>query len=169
MPVLLDAPVNGTSVRQVQQDAPVAKTSRRSPTDGPPLRQWIRRHPEHVVDLFVYVVILNLFIEYFPSVISESFTLSLLTAALLKITLELVLNTKSKIVSRMRNATTRGAKSVSALLLWVTAAGSKIVDLVFGDAVSLGGFVSVTLLVITLLVFRAAVRRLLYGASPAPA
>ena len=64
-------------------------------------------------------------------------------------------------------------KSVSALLLWVTAAGSKIVvlelvDLVFGDAVSLGGFVSVTLLVIALLVFRAAVRRLLYGDSPAP-
>jgi hypothetical protein len=80
---------------------------------------------------------------------------------------------KSKIVSWMRNATTRGAKSASALLPRVVAAGSKIVvlelvDLVFGDAVSLGGFVSVTLLVITFLVFRAAVRRLLYGASTAP-
>jgi hypothetical protein len=156
----------------VPQDAQVNARSGGSPAD-PPLRRWIRRHPEDVVDLFVYVVVLNLFIEYFPSVISESFTLSLLTAALLKITLELVLSTKSKIVSRMRNATTRGARSASALLLWVVAAGSKIVvlelvDLVFGDAVSLGGFVSVTLLVITLLVFRAAVRRLLYGASSAP-
>ena len=143
-----------------------------SPADAP-LRRWIRRHPEDVVDLFVYVVVLNLFIEYFPSVISESFTLSLLTAALLKITLELVLSAKSRILRQMRIATTRSAKSASALLLWVVAAGSKIVvlelvDLVFGDAVSLGGFLSVTLLVITLLAFRAAVRRLLYGPSTAP-
>jgi hypothetical protein len=144
----------------------VARTSERPPTSGPPLRRWIRSHPEHVVDLFVYVVVLNLFIEYFPSVISETFTLSLLTAGLLKITLEVVIDVKTKIVGRLRDATTKRAKSVSALLLWVTAVGSKIVvlelvDLVFGDAVSLGGFLSVTLLVIALLLARAAVRRLL--------
>ena len=37
-----------------------------------------------VVDVFVYVVVLNLFVEYLPQVISETFTLSLLTAVLLK-------------------------------------------------------------------------------------
>jgi hypothetical protein len=37
----------------------------------------------------------------------------------------------------------------------------KAVDLVFGSSVSLGGFVSVTLLIITLLLARAGVRRLL--------
>jgi hypothetical protein len=41
------------------------------------------------------------------------------------------------------------------------------VDLVFGDAVSLGGFVPVTLLVVALLVSRTAVRRLLDDAAPA--
>ena len=41
-----------------------------------------------VVDVFVYVVVLNLFVEYFPKVISETFTLSLLTAVLLKAVLE---------------------------------------------------------------------------------
>jgi hypothetical protein len=133
-----------------------------------PVRQWVRRRPADVVDLFVYVVVLNLFVEYFPSVISEGFTLSLLTAALLKVTLELVLWVKGRIVGRLRSATTRRGQSVAALMLWVVAAGSKIVvlelvDLVFGDAVSLGGFVSVTLLVVALLVSRAAVRRLLYG------
>ena len=40
----------------------------------------------------------------------------------------------------------------------------ELVDLVFGDAVSLGGFIPVTLLVIVLLVSRAAVRRLLEDA-----
>jgi hypothetical protein len=82
------------------------------------------RRAADVVDVFVYVVVLNLFIEYFPAVISESFTLSLLTAVLLK-----------------------------------------TVDLVFGDNVSLGGFVSVTLLIVALLVSRLAVRRL---RAPAP-
>lgn len=111
------------------------------------------------------MVVLSLAIEYVPSVISEGFTLSLLTAVLLKIALELVIVLKSKVIGRLRAATTRRAKAVAALALWVVAAGSKLVvlglvDLVFGDAVSLGGFIPVTLLVVTLLVSRAAVRRL---------
>ena len=132
----------------------------------------MRARPADVIDLFVYVVVLNLAIEYVPSVISENFTLSLLTATLLKIALELVLLLKSQILTRLRSATTRRGKLVAALALWVVAAGSKLVvltmvDLVFGDAVSLGGFVPVTLLVVALLLSRAAVRRLLYDTPPA--
>ena len=118
------------------------------------------------MDVFVYVVVLNLAIQYVPSIISETFTLSLLTAVLLKIALEVVLLLKGRILSRLRAATTTSAKWAAGALLWVAAAGSKIVvlelvDLVFGDAVSLGNFISVTLLVIALLLSRAGVRRLL--------
>ena len=135
------------------------------------MRRWIRTRPSDVVDLFVYVVVLNLAIEYVPSVISESFTLSLLTAVLLKIALEIVLLAKNKVVSRLRAATTRPGKLVAALSLWVVAAGSKLVvlelvDLVFGDAVSLGGFISVSLLVVALLASRGAVRRLVFDGQP---
>jgi hypothetical protein len=150
----------------IGQDAPVTT---RSPRTSPRrVRRWIRRHPADVMDLFVYVVVLNLAVQYVPSVISETFTLSLLTAVLLKVALEAVLRLKSRILSRFRAATTRPARWTAAALLWVAAAGSKIVvlemvDLVFGDAVSLGNFISVTLLVLTLLLSRAAVRRLLYG------
>ena len=130
----------------------------------------MRARPGDVVDLFVYVVVLNLAIEYIPSVISEGFTLSLLTAALLKVTLELVIRAKNKILVRLHAATTPRGKVVAAVALWVVAAGSKLVvlelvDLVFGDSVSLGGFVPVTLLVVALLLSRAAVRRLLYDTS----
>src|SRR5438128_2172001 len=105
-----------------------------------------------VIDLFVYVVVLNLAVEYTPSVISESFSLSLLTAALLKVVLELVIFLKGQILTRLRAAETRRGRVAAAVSLWVVAAGSKLVvlelvDLVFGDAVSLGGFVPVTLLV----------------------
>ncbi len=127
----------------------------------------MRGHPSDVVDLFVYVVVLNLAIEYVPSVISEGFTLSLLTAALLKVALELVIMVKNRILIQLRAATTPRGKLIAAVSLWVVAAGSKLVvlelvNVVFGDSVSLGGFVPVTLLVVALLLSRKAVRRLLY-------
>jgi len=130
------------------------------------LLRALHAQPEDVVDVFVYVVVLNLTIEYFPAVISESFTLSLLTAVLLKLALEVVILVKGRAVARFRGARTVPVKVTAAFLLWLTAAGSKfavlwLVDLVFGDAVSLGGFASVTLLVVGLLLSRSAVRRLL--------
>jgi hypothetical protein len=136
------------------------------------VRRWMRARPSDVVDLFVYVVVLNLAVEYVPSVISENFTLSLLTAALLKVSLELVIVVKNNILGRLRAATTRRSKLLAALALWVVAAGSKLVvlelvNLIFGDSVSLGGFIPVTLLVIALMVSRAAVRRLVYDTSAA--
>jgi hypothetical protein len=131
-----------------------------------PLRRWIRARPADIIDVFVYVVVLNLAIEYVPSVISEGFTLSLLTAVLLKVALELVILVKGLILTRFHAATSRRAKLAAAVSLWAVAAGSKLVvlelvDLVFGDAVSLGGFIPVTLLVLVLLSSRNAVRSVL--------
>ncbi|MFD1825494.1 MULTISPECIES: hypothetical protein [Mumia] len=134
------------------------------------LRAWVAAHPADVIDVFVYVVVLNLAIQYLPAVISETFTLSLLTAVLLKVTLELVLLVKGVVLTRLRGATTLLTKTTSAVLLWVVAVGSKLVvlwliDVAFGGSVSLGGFVPVTLLVLALLASRAGVRRLLYGTT----
>ena len=126
-----------------------------------------------VVDLFVYVVVLNLFVEYFPKVLVESFTLSLLTAVLLKVVLEVVVVIEKRVKARFRHAGTGVGKVIAAVLLWLVLIGSKflvleVVDLIFGSRVSLGGFIPVTLLIITLLLARAGVRRLLQSA-PAPA
>jgi hypothetical protein len=115
-------------------------------------------------------VVLNLAIQYLPQVISETFTLSLLTAAVLKVTLEVVLRLKGAVLIRLRGAITRPTRAAFAVALWVVAAGSKLVvlwliDIAFGGAVSLGGFLPVTLLVAVLLMSWSAVRRLLYGGS----
>ncbi len=139
-----------------------------TPQPRAPLRAWIGNHPADVVDLFVYVVVLNLAIQFLPEVISENFTLSLLTAVLLKIALEIVLRLKGAAMARFRRADTPAAKVIGALTLWVVGVGSKLVvlwliDIVFGGAVSLGGFIPVTLLVLVLLLARTSVRRLLYG------
>ena len=132
----------------------------------------MRARPADVIDVFVYVVVLNLAVEYVPSVITEGFTLSLLTALLLKIALEGVILVKSRIIGGLRAANTRLAKAAIAIGLWVFAVGSKfvvltLIDLTFGDAVSLGGFIPVTLLIVALLISRAGVRGLLGDHVPA--
>jgi hypothetical protein len=126
-----------------------------------------------IVDVFVYVVVLNLFVEYFPRVISETFTLSVLTAVLLKGVLEAVVAGKKRVTARFRAASTPGGKIATAVMVWAVLFGSKFlvlesVDLVFGARVSLGGFLSVTLLILALLLSRAGVRRLLQRPAREP-
>ena len=122
--------------------------------------------PADVVDVFVYVVVLNLAAEYLPLVITETFTLSLLTAILLKVVLEVVVAVKDRIKRRFKAATSLPGKVAAGLLLWAVLIGSKfvvleLVALLFADQVQLGGFFAVTGLILILLVSRAGVRRLL--------
>lgn len=124
-----------------------------------------------IIDVFVYVVVLNLAIEYVPAVISETFTMSLVTAVILKAVLEVVVVIKNRAKSRFRTAVSPIGKVASALALWAVLVGSKFVVLeiiafVFQGEVSLGGFFAVTGLILVLLLSRAAVRRLLREPDP---
>ncbi len=126
----------------------------------------MRLDPLHLVDVFVYLVVLNLAVQFVPGVISESFAMSLLTAIMLKVVLEGVLRLKKIVLARLRGASTGLRKATSVVMLVLLLPGSKFAvlyleDLLFGDAVSLGGFWSVALLIIALTGARAGVRRLL--------
>lgn len=128
-------------------------------------------HPADVIDVFVYVVVLNLAAEYLPAVIAETFTVSLFTALLLKVVLEAVVWSKDRVKRRFKAAQTPGAKVGAGLLLWALMVGSKfvvleLVALFFADRVSLGGFFSVTGLILALMVARLSVRRLLDKNTP---
>lgn len=73
---------------------------------------------------------------------------------------------KNRVKTRFRQASSPAGKAVAGVLLWAILFGSKfavleIVALAFGDRVSLGGFFSVTALILALLLARAGVRRLL--------
>lgn len=133
----------------------------------------MRIRPIDIVDIFVYLVVLGVFIQLFPAVISESFLLALLTAILLKIVLEVVLWFKKKIVSRIRGGKTPAVRVISVVALLLVMPGSKFVVLelvafVFGDAVQLGGFFAVTGLIIVLMLARGGMRRLFVNVeSPA--
>lgn len=135
---------------------------------APAIEPWRGRLAIAIVDVFVYVVVLSLFVEYLPRVLSETFTLSLMTAVLLKLVLEVVVVAKNRAKALFRAADTRMVKVGAGLLLWLVLFGSKFlvleaVDLVFGDRVTLGGFLSVTLLILVLLGSRTGVRCLVTG------
>jgi hypothetical protein len=128
-----------------------------------PAPRRFRITPLDLVDVLVYVVVLNLAVEYLPAVLSETFTLTLLTAVLLKLVLELVLLAKRVILRRVRSATKVGPRILAIATLLLVLPGSKflvleLVALVFGDAVRLGGFFLVTGLIITLMLARGGVR-----------
>lgn len=119
-----------------------------------------------MVDVFVYVIVLNLASEYFPLVITETFTLSLLTAALLKLVLEVVVFFKDRVKKRFKAAEGLGGKLAAGLLLWLLLVGSKFVvlelaSIAFAGQVQLGGFFAVTGLIVVLLASRTGVRWLL--------
>ena len=124
-----------------------------------------------VVDVFVYLVVLGLFTQFLPNVITESFIVSLLTAVLFKLALEVIAILKTRILDRVRASRTAARKTLNAALLLLLGAGSKflilwITDLVFGDAVQLGGFFSVTLLIVVLMAARLGIRLLIDRARP---
>jgi hypothetical protein len=82
-----------------------------------------------------------------------------------------VLLIKGRIVAVLRAANAWPTKVAIAIVLWVVAVGSKfvvltLVDVLFGDAVSLGGFIPVSLLILALLISRSSVRSLLDDAPP---
>jgi hypothetical protein len=130
--------------------------------------------PLHLVDVFVYVIVLNLAFQFVPGMIAESFAMSLLTAVLLKLVVEVVLKVKTKVLARRAAASTTLRRVTSVVMLLLILPGSKFVvlwleDLLFGDAVSLGGFWSVTLLVFALTGARWAVRRVFETSPTRPA
>lgn len=96
-----------------------------------------------LIDVFVYLVVLGLFAQFFPGIITESFAVSLLMTVPFKLALEVIVLAKSRILGRIRAADTGIGKTLNGALLLVLSAGSKflilwLTDVLFGDAVHLG-------------------------------
>jgi len=115
-------------------------------------------------DVLIYVVVLNLFVEYLPAVIIESFTVSILTAVLLKILLDFVMGIEHHVhgfFEQKEGAIYRvlGTVSLFTILFLGKLFILEVVNLVFGDHVELGHFIEVVALVLALMI----TRRLVHG------
>ena len=109
-------------------------------------------------DVLIYIIVLNLFVEYSSKVVIDSFTISIFTAILLKILLEIILKLEHKVVEVFE-----ARRFLKVFFAWLILFGSKflileVVDLVFGAHVELGKFIDVIVLVIALMVSREVVQ-----------
>lgn len=109
------------------------------------------------VDILIGVVVLNLFIEYFPDVIAESFLLSMLTAVLLKVMLAVIGRLEHRVSAYFKRRSGAAARILRVLAVWAILFVSKFVileavALIFRGSVQLGGFLEIVALIIALMV-----------------
>ena len=112
------------------------------------------------VDILVYTVVLNLFVEYVEAIQIDSFTISLLTAILLKALLAIIGGFERRVHHYFEQKEGTGWKVLGLVAIFSILFLSKflileIVDLVFGDRVELGHFIEVVVLIVSMIVARA--------------
>ena len=107
------------------------------------------------LNVLVNVVVLNLFVEFADEVVIDSFVISVLTAVLLTVMLSLIV--------RFEQLTHRyffehhSWRIAGVVAIWLVLFGSKflileVVDIVFGDHVSLGHLLEVILIVVAMMI-----------------
>ena len=116
-------------------------------------------------DVLIYIVVLNLFVEYVDAIVIDSFTISIFTAVLLKALLDVILGLEHRVAHYFEHRTGPLSKVLRVLSTWLILFASKfvileIVDIVFGDHVELGGFITVLSLVLVMMIAREVVQRI---------
>jgi hypothetical protein len=131
------------------------------------------RFASWMTDVLVYTVVLNLFVEYSEAIVIDSFTISLLTAVLLKLLLDVIKGIEHRVLRFFQQKegtlyTVLGGLSVFGILFLSKFAILEIVDIVFGDHVDLGHFIDIIALIVTMIVARRLVDLAWDRLGPAP-
>ncbi len=130
------------------------------PTDALTLNAGQLRYATGMADVLIYTIVLNLFDEYIDAVKIDSFTISLLTAVLLRILLEATSLLEHRVMAYFERRTGLVARMLEVLAVFSILFFSKllileIVDVVFRGRVELGHFVEVVALIVTMIAARA--------------
>jgi hypothetical protein len=118
-----------------------------------------RRFASWMTDVLVYIVVLNLFVEHHEAIIIESFTISILTAILLKLMLDAIGSVEQRVHGFFEQREGPFFKTLGYILLFAILFLGKllileVVNIVFGDRVELGHFFDVVLLIIAMIAAR---------------
>jgi hypothetical protein len=116
-------------------------------------------------DVLIYTIVLNLFVEYVDAIVIDSFTISILTAILLKALLDIILGLEHRVADYFQQRSGPISKILRIGSTWLILFLSKFViletvDIVFGDHVELGGFITVLALVLVMMVAREIVQQI---------
>ena len=118
-----------------------------------------RIYSSWMIDVLIYVVVLNLFVEYVDTVVIDSFTISIFTAVLLQALLSIVVRFEHRVHDyfAQKDGTlyvVLGLVATFAILFSSKLVILEVVDLVFGDHVDLGHFVEILALIISMMAAR---------------
>jgi hypothetical protein len=116
-----------------------------------------QRFASWMTDVLVYVVVLNLFVEHAREVVIDSFSISILTAILLKLMLDALLGVEHRVSAYFASRQGTLFKILGPLTGFSILFFSKflileVVNFVFGDHVALGHFVEIAAIVVTMIV-----------------
>ena len=106
--------------------------------------------------MLVFIVVLNLFVEYVPRVITESFTISIFTAVVLKLLIDAIARLEHHVSGWFKRREGSGWRALGLVTMFAILFLSKfvvleVIDIVFGDRVTFGGFIEVLVLVLTMI------------------
>jgi len=116
------------------------------------------RFADWMRDVLVYTVVLNLFVEFSDAVVIDSFMISIFTAVVMKVLLDLLTLAEhhvSHFFSKIHKVL--GFLSMWAVLFLSKFVILEVIDIIFGDRVELGKFLDVVVLVLALMISRALV------------
>ena len=107
--------------------------------------------------ILVYTVILNLFVEYSDTFVIDSFTISVLTAIVLKAFLDIILRLEHRVAAYFKARDGAIYRLLGIFFTFSILFLSKFVileaiDIIFGDHVEISGFIPLVALIIAMLV-----------------
>jgi len=119
-----------------------------------------QRYVSWTSDVLVYIVVLNLFVEFVDAIIIDSFWISILTAVLLKALLDIVIRLEHRVgafFDKLEGSFFKFLEIATKFLILFTSKFIilEVVDFVFGDHVDLGHFIEILTLIIAMIVTKA--------------
>jgi hypothetical protein len=117
------------------------------------------RYLNAMSDVLIYIVVLNLFVEFVDAIVIDSFYISILTAVLLTALLDVLVVVEHGVHGYFEKKEAPYFRIISIVATFAILFTSKllileIVNFVFGDHVELGHFLDVLLLILTMMAVR---------------
>jgi hypothetical protein len=119
------------------------------------------RFTSWVTSVLIDIVVLNLFVEYGNAIVIDSFSISILTALLLRVMVEAVRGLERRVSAYFAAKQGAAAKVLRVVVVWLILFLSKfvileVVDVVFGSHVELGSFIQIVAIIVAMLAANAA-------------
>lgn len=111
------------------------------------------------MDLLIYITILNLFAEYSSSIYFETFTISILTAVVLKALLVLIIDLEHSVTKYFKKKKGDIYKYLNIIIAFLILFLSKfvileIIDILFREKVEIEGFIPLVAMIIAMIATR---------------